>query len=71
MQLVGFDNTTPWMNHHLLESVACFVNNYLDWIVILSSGYHYPPFEELGPEFFDQILSISNTSTIASTGQAS
>ena len=46
---MGFDNTTPWMNHHLLESVACFVNNYLDWIVILSSGYHYPPFEELGP----------------------
>ena len=43
------DNAIHRINHYPTDSVVYFVNTYpLD--SDLSGGYHYPPFEQLGPD---------------------
>ena len=48
------DNATHRINHYPVDSVVCFVKTYpLD--SDLSSGLHYPAFEQLGPEVYSRV----------------
>lgn len=61
------DNAIHWINYHLVDSSVHFLNSFLldgD----LSVRYHYPLFEQLGPEGYISLAECSQTSQVMVVG---